>query len=208
MVVRSTVFLNSATLICRGTDISKCLKEALGIRDNESRLYLYYMQKCLRTCAKCAHSDLPEHARRLIRALLYQMIVSGQWRPWSDCADAQSDQGLRCSHTPEDTFSHGSAKLYVTSFVSVLNICNLVLDCFFADTNGEKFLWMIAFIVGHQDVQAKCRAEINKVNSVRKRNLWIMKLFHRIVKNCRYNLKILDCEVYITCVSAIIGPSY
>ena len=67
---------------------------------------------------------------------------------------------------------------------------------------------MIAFIVGHQDVQAKCRAEINKVNSVRKRNLWIMKLFHRIVKNCRYKLKILDCEVNITCVSAIIGPSY
>ena len=33
-------FLNSANLICRGTDISKYLIESLGIRDNESRLYL------------------------------------------------------------------------------------------------------------------------------------------------------------------------
>ena len=34
-------FLNSAILICRGTDISKYLRESLGIRDNESRLYIY-----------------------------------------------------------------------------------------------------------------------------------------------------------------------
>ena len=29
-------FLNSENLICRGTDISKCFRESLGIRDNES----------------------------------------------------------------------------------------------------------------------------------------------------------------------------
>ena len=33
-------FLNSATLICRGTDILKYFRESLGIRDNESRLYV------------------------------------------------------------------------------------------------------------------------------------------------------------------------
>ena len=33
-------FLNSANLICRCTDISKYFRESLGIRDNESRLYL------------------------------------------------------------------------------------------------------------------------------------------------------------------------
>ena len=32
-------YLNSATLICRGTDISKYFREFLGIRDSESRLY-------------------------------------------------------------------------------------------------------------------------------------------------------------------------
>ena len=34
-------FLNSATLICRGTNISKYFRESLGIRDNESRLYMF-----------------------------------------------------------------------------------------------------------------------------------------------------------------------
>ena len=32
-------FLTSATLICRGTDIFKCFRESLGIRENETRLY-------------------------------------------------------------------------------------------------------------------------------------------------------------------------
>ena len=35
-------FLNSANLICRGTDISKYLRESLGLRDNESRLYFKF----------------------------------------------------------------------------------------------------------------------------------------------------------------------
>ena len=33
------IFLNSENLICRGTDISKCFRGSLEIRDNESRLY-------------------------------------------------------------------------------------------------------------------------------------------------------------------------
>ena len=33
-------FLNSANLICRGTAISKYFRGSLGIRDNESRLYI------------------------------------------------------------------------------------------------------------------------------------------------------------------------
>ena len=39
VVVQFIVFLTLSTLICRGTDISKCFSESLGIRDNESRLY-------------------------------------------------------------------------------------------------------------------------------------------------------------------------
>ena len=34
-------FPHSAILICRGTDISKYFRESLGIRDNESRLYMF-----------------------------------------------------------------------------------------------------------------------------------------------------------------------
>ena len=40
VVVQFIVFLTLSTLICRGTDISKCSSESLGIRDNESRLYI------------------------------------------------------------------------------------------------------------------------------------------------------------------------
>ena len=40
VVVRFIVFLNSANLICRGTDISKCFRESIGIRDNEGQLYV------------------------------------------------------------------------------------------------------------------------------------------------------------------------
>ena len=36
LVVRFIVCLISATLIFLGTDISKCFRESLGIRDNES----------------------------------------------------------------------------------------------------------------------------------------------------------------------------
>ena len=43
VVVQFIVFLILSTLICRGTDISKYFSESLGIRDNESRLYLNYI---------------------------------------------------------------------------------------------------------------------------------------------------------------------
>ena len=41
VVVQFIVFLTLSILICRDTDISKCLSGSLGIRDNESRLYLF-----------------------------------------------------------------------------------------------------------------------------------------------------------------------
>ena len=40
MVVQLIDLLTLSTLICRGTDITKCFSESLGIRDNESRLYI------------------------------------------------------------------------------------------------------------------------------------------------------------------------
>ena len=42
MVVQFVVFLTLSTLICRGTDISKCFCESRGIRDNGSRLYIIW----------------------------------------------------------------------------------------------------------------------------------------------------------------------
>ena len=49
VVVRFIVFLSSANLICRSTDIAKCFIESLGFRDNESRLYLSDLSKLLRS---------------------------------------------------------------------------------------------------------------------------------------------------------------
>ena len=43
-VVQFIVFLNLSTLICRGTDISKCFSESLGIRDNESTIFIWILQ--------------------------------------------------------------------------------------------------------------------------------------------------------------------
>ena len=43
VVVQFIIFLTLSTLICRGTDISKCFSKSLGIRDNESRLYIVSM---------------------------------------------------------------------------------------------------------------------------------------------------------------------
>ena len=40
VAVQLIVFLTLSTLICRGTDISKYFSESLGLRDNESRLYM------------------------------------------------------------------------------------------------------------------------------------------------------------------------
>ena len=34
------IFLNSAHLICQTTDISKCFRGSLRLRDNEGRLYV------------------------------------------------------------------------------------------------------------------------------------------------------------------------
>ena len=49
VAVQFIVFLTLSTLIYRGTDISKCFSESLGIRDNESRLYIcaQFLQGCM-----------------------------------------------------------------------------------------------------------------------------------------------------------------
>ena len=48
------IFLNSANLICRSTDISKCFKGSLRLPDNESRLY---HQNRIKLYSDCLESD-------------------------------------------------------------------------------------------------------------------------------------------------------
>ena len=57
VVVRFIVFLNSANLICRGTDISKYFRESPGLQDNKSRLYLNVLKQNMYVWkAKCIGS--------------------------------------------------------------------------------------------------------------------------------------------------------
>ena len=37
------IFLNSANLVCQSTDISKCFRGSLRLRDNESQLYINHI---------------------------------------------------------------------------------------------------------------------------------------------------------------------
>ena len=61
-----------------------------------------FISKC--ACAKY-HTGLYSP---FIQSEVSNKSVSGQWRPWSDCADAQADLGLRCLHMPK-MFPHGTA---------------------------------------------------------------------------------------------------
>ena len=46
-----------------------------------------------------------------IHSIVFNDSVIGQWRPWSDCANAQADLGLRCLPTPEYMFLLGTAQM-------------------------------------------------------------------------------------------------
>ena len=58
----------------------------------------------------CAKSH-PVICLPLVHCIVCNDSVSGRRRPWSDCADLQSDLGLWCPHMPEDTFPHGRAHI-------------------------------------------------------------------------------------------------
>ena len=85
---------------------------------------------CLQTCLKCGDSDHPAHLELcslFIQSLISNDSVSGQWRLWSDCTDAQSNQGLLCPHMPGDTFSHakyhtGLYSPFIDGVVSIYSV--------------------------------------------------------------------------------------
>ena len=62
------VFLHSANLICRNTDISKCFRGFLRLRDNESRLYLLLL------LSPCNDNDLHNFTNVFIFAELGNLL--------------------------------------------------------------------------------------------------------------------------------------
>ena len=73
-------------------------------------------KRCLQTCAKCTDSDHPGLCSPFVHSVESSDSVSGQGRPWSDCAEAQSDLGIHCPHMPKDIFSHGVAHIRINYF--------------------------------------------------------------------------------------------
>ena len=55
------------------------------------------------SCCTCAKSH-PGICSPLKHSIVSKDSVCGQWRPWSDCAYAQADLGLRCPHFTEGKF--------------------------------------------------------------------------------------------------------
>ena len=71
--------------------------------------------------------------------------VSGQWRPWSDCADGQADLGIRCPHMPEYTFSHDTLMIFNLLFRYIL-FCFIVNLIYFLvkGKNCSSYIFVVA----------------------------------------------------------------
>ena len=79
------------------------------------------MRKMCGFTSSCTRAkSRPEKCSPLKHYIVSKDSVCWQRRPWSDCADAQADQGLRCPHMPEDTFSHGAAPVAVLKYVRLV----------------------------------------------------------------------------------------
>ena len=59
-----------------------------------------------------------------------QWFCYGRRRPWPDCADAQTDLGIRCPHMLEDSFSHGVP--HMNTFFSIIWNSSSFSSCLYA----------------------------------------------------------------------------
>ena len=85
----------------------------MSLKPNTINQWPRQAKRCLQTCAKGTDSDSSRvYAKSYsgicspsIPSVVSNVSVIGQRRPWSDCADAQADLGLRCPHLAEDVFA-------------------------------------------------------------------------------------------------------
>ena len=112
------IFLNSANLICRSTDISKCFRGSLRLRDNESRLYIIQVKHgnqrrncCLRSvCFRC--SKVIQHT-----ILAHQKVVKLTQKHVLNLPNA----------SPVNTVNHPRHMYNLYSVIGKINICQLAL---------------------------------------------------------------------------------
>ena len=97
VVVRLIVFLSSANLICRSTDISRCFIEYLGFRDNESRLYIQHSGRssvCFLDLAK--HSGHKMYYLRGQKNVIYELQWQGRVHRRNRLYTSASHQTPQC----------------------------------------------------------------------------------------------------------------
>ena len=86
------------------------------------------MQKMCKFTSSCI---CPKSHPSICSPLKYSIVsndsICGQRRPWSDCANAQSDLGLHYPHMPDDMFLQGVAHILIcaleTPFLSWITFC-------------------------------------------------------------------------------------
>ena len=81
-------------------------------------------RKVYRFKSSCAYAKYhPGICSQFIHSIVSNDSVSGQGRPWSACADAQADLGLRWPHMPEKNVFAWCEALGVLCFVIMAYAC-------------------------------------------------------------------------------------
>ena len=91
------IFLHSAHLICRSTDISKCFSGSLRLRDNESRLY--FSAEIISTLLLCILEDTDEESLNYNFLKLTMFWTTGSWSSWCCERRLATDLKQYCLHT-------------------------------------------------------------------------------------------------------------
>ena len=109
------------TICCRRFTLDYCCHE------KKVPTYLCKMRRFRSSCAFGKyHSGI---SFPFIHFVVSNDSVSGQWRPWSDCADAQADLGLRLSaYAGRHVFAwhgpfYGFLSLWTQIAIGTSNIC-------------------------------------------------------------------------------------
>ena len=110
---------------------------------------------------------------------------SGQWRPWSDCTSAQSDQGLQYPHMPEDTFSPCTAYVILNDLTAI-------------DTKAYKLWRILHFILIKIVIQ--CNASKIKISQLLPIN-WLFRYQFKTLGDINgiVALHALSSFIYLTC---------
>ena len=116
VVVRFIFFLNSSNLICQGTGISKYFRESIGLRANESWLYMSTNRECPDHTARMRELSWPSlfaHGIKAFSPLLRIILKKFECSGWSKFVLGEG--------TFSDVAAHMNYELYVHFWLAQRN---------------------------------------------------------------------------------------